>query len=165
MLKLQNYKYGISNVDLKTIANKLGIKLNGIYMKDQLTISNTYTGAYIVNLQNSDHSGSHWVSFIKVDDDITFYFDSFGQTVPDTLRKLFNNENLDDKVYYNLIQIQDYHSTLCGLYCILYLYVMKNSKVNVFKRLKEYLNLFNTEKKCLKDNDVILIDYLNCLLD
>jgi hypothetical protein len=47
------------------------IKLNGIYMKDELP-SYLKEGNYIINLQNHDESGSHWTCFIK--DKIIYIF-------------------------------------------------------------------------------------------
>ena len=65
----------LTNSDFYSICIKLKLKLNGIYMKDELP-SDLKEGNYIINLENSNQSGSHWTCFIKSKNDI-FYYDSF----------------------------------------------------------------------------------------
>jgi len=63
-IKKPNKLTTLTNSDLYSIAIKLKIKLNGIYMKDVLP-SDLKEGNYIINLQNHDETGSHWTCFIK----------------------------------------------------------------------------------------------------
>ena len=65
--KFNNRSYKLTtltNSDLYSICIKLKIKLNGIYMKDELE-DNLKEGNYIINLENSNQSRSHWTCFIK----------------------------------------------------------------------------------------------------
>ena len=54
----------LSNSDIYAICLKLKLKLNGIYMKDELKAPLS-EGNYIINMQNHNESGSHWTCFIK----------------------------------------------------------------------------------------------------
>lgn len=145
----ENYKNVLSNFDLIDICKRLQIPLKGVIMKDQLTNGNFQNGNYIMNLNNSDQSGSHWVAFIKYSNSI-FYCDSYGIYPPEKEWKIFLNncENL----YVNTKQFQPINSDRCGYYSILFLHYMKSykgSKLNVFKnylKLYDYKNLKNNDK-------------------
>ena len=75
MIKL-DFNKDLTNFQIQNICNQVGIKLNGIYMKDELS-SNISNGNYIINLQNHNQAGSHWVCFLKSKNNI-YWFDSFG---------------------------------------------------------------------------------------
>jgi hypothetical protein len=88
--KFKNKSYKLStltNSDLYSICIRLKIKLNGIYMKDELP-SDLKEGNYIINLQNHDENGSHWTCFIKNANNI-FYYDSFGVVMPQNAYDIF----------------------------------------------------------------------------
>ena len=129
-------KYGTNkttNFDLMDIARDLNLKVK-VLMKDELL---EYKGnkPIILNYQNSNQSGSHWVC-LKKDSLNSFYFDSYG-IIP--LKEVF--EYLNDFTY-STFQIQPDNTEMCGQLCLL---VLKN-----VKNIKEYedtvLNLINRFK-------------------
>ena len=81
----------LTNSDLYSICIKL--KLNGIYMKDELP-SDLKEGNYMINLQNHDELGSHWTCFINSKSDI-FCYDSFGVVFPQNQYDIFIKNSND----------------------------------------------------------------------
>ena len=143
-----------SNVELEDLSKKLGIKLNGVFMKDELP-QPIPDGNYILNLESSHQGGSHWTCFIKKGQTI-YYVDSFGvyppQPVVDIAEKYRNN------IQYNSSAYQDIKSQACGYFCIgLFLYV-KNHKGALKKKIDEYLKLFNYKRP--KQNDKYIKNFI-----
>ena len=67
----------------------------GTYSKDNVPISKNNEST-IINLQNSDRNGSHWVSYKRIGDkrigDKIFYFDSYGVAyIPDIINKCWSH--------------------------------------------------------------------------
>ena len=70
----------------------------------------------IINLQDSDKNGSHWVSYKKIGNNI-FYFDSYAVSfIPDIIKNKFPNH----KFICNIYGIQSIDSNQCGRFCILF---------------------------------------------
>ena len=71
----------------------------------------------IINLQDSDKSGSHWVSYKKIGNEI-FYFDSYGVAfIPEIIKNQYPNH----KFICNIYRVQSTDSIQCARYCV-YLY-------------------------------------------
>lgn len=89
-------------------------------MRDALPqkIRNKESG--IINLQKHNEPGSHWVSYFKKGDNIT-YFDSFGNLKPPVEVSKYFNSNGCVKVYYNYDKYQNYNSFNCGHLCLMFL--------------------------------------------
>ena len=103
-------------------------------MKDQIPLIEN-NKSLIFNLENSDQSGSHWVSLSRKNNNI-FIFDSFGiGHVPNNLYKIYKNYNIITNIY----RIQDINSNLCGLFCVLFCLYKVDSK----NKFISFLNLFN----------------------
>ena len=65
----------------------------GTYSKDNVPLLKNNQST-IINLENSDESGSHWVSYKKIGNKI-FYFDSYGVAyIPDIIKNNTQNINL-----------------------------------------------------------------------
>ena len=107
----------------------------GCYSKDQISLIEN-NKSLIFNLQNSDQSGSHWVSLSRKNNNI-FVFDSFGiGDIPNNLYEIYKNYNIITNIY----RIQDINSNLCGLFCVLFCLYKVNSK----NKFISFLNLFNS---------------------
>ena len=116
-------KYGTNkttNFDLMDIARDLNLKIK-VLMKDELL---EYKGKkpIILNYQNSNQSGSHWVCLKKNSMDLNssekgFNFDSYGIIPP---KEVF--ESLND-FKYSTFQIQPDNTEMCGQLC---LFVLNN---------------------------------------
>ena len=60
-------------------------KFKGVFASDEIHLSRTGEGYYIVNLDTSRQQGSHWVA-LAVRGPVCYYFDSFARTNRSTLR-------------------------------------------------------------------------------
>ena len=71
----------------------------------------------IINLQDSNQLGSHWIALKRVNNTI-FVFDSFGiGYIPVGIFKIYKNY----KIITNIYRIQDISSNLCGMFlCFVY---------------------------------------------
>ena len=94
----------------------------GCYSKDKIFLIEN-NKSMIINLQNSNEPGSHWIALKRVKNSI-FIFDSFGiGYLPVDIFKAFKNF----KIITNIYRIQDISSNLCGMFCVLFiLYDIKN---------------------------------------
>lgn len=85
-----------------------------IIMRDQIHDLKPNT-KYILNLDTSLGSGTHWTSFYIVKNQLT-YFDSFGMPPPQELVDYASKHKLSIK--WNKIQYQDDQSTACGYFAM-----------------------------------------------
>ena len=77
----------------------------GCFSKDQISLVNN-NKSIIMNLQNSNQPGSHWIALKRVKNSI-FIFDSFGVVyLPIGIFKVFKNY----KTMTNIYRIQDISS-------------------------------------------------------
>ena len=65
-------------------------------------------GAYVINLDEYENTGTHWIAlFVKPK--YTVYFDSFGiEHIPKEINKFINND-----IKSNIFRIQAYDSIMC----------------------------------------------------
>ena len=71
----------------------------------------------IINLQNSNQPGSHWIA-LKRDNNVIYLFDSFGiGYLSIGIFKVFKNF----KIIKNIYRIQDILSNFCGMFCVLFI--------------------------------------------
>ena len=81
----------------------------------------------IINLQDSDKKGSHWVSYCKRNDKI-FYFDLYGIAF---VNNFIKNQYPNHKFISNIYRIQSIDSNQCGRFCILFVkFNVKNENDN-----------------------------------
>ena len=139
------FKYGIStttNFDLKDIANMLSMKIK-VLMKDEIKDCKTSFQNAIINFQNSNQSGTHWVALSNTDK--LCYFDSYG--IP-PLNEVEDFAELNKKdLMYNTIQIQPNNSKMCGQLCLYFLYLtnieeyeFEDAILKMYEELEELLN-------------------------
>ena len=109
----------------------------GTYSKDNVPISKNNEST-IINLQNSDKNGSHWVSYKKINNKI-FYFDSYAITY------IIKNQYPNHKSICSIYRMQSIDSNQCGRFCILFI------KSNI-KNENNYNNYNNFLLKFEKNN-------------
>lgn len=74
--------------------------------------------AAIINLDNANGPGTHWVAYKKHNNDI-IYFDSFGNLQPpQDLRTYFGAGSI---IKYNHDRYQNYDTVVCGHLCLSFL--------------------------------------------
>ena len=124
-------------------------RFNGVYSRNNLP-NKIKKGAYIINLDEYENTGTHWVSlFVKTIEAI--YFDSFGiEHIPKEINKFIGNSAVA-RIKSNIFRIQAYDSIMCGYFCIEFInYRLKG------KTLLDYTNLFSPND-FKKNNRVIKI--------
>ena len=115
-----------TNVDLIKMAEHLKINLHDVLNKDYLEHIKPLPGSYIVNLNNSDKPGSHWICFY-LNNGVAYYFDSFGVSPPLEVLKFI--KRYTRRIYINDKTIQKLNSGGCGLYCLMFLYHMTHYRL------------------------------------
>ena len=139
--------YPLSNIFINNLLKNFK-HFEGSYSKNQIPLIEN-NKSLIFNLQNSNESGSHWVSLSRKNNNI-FIFDSFGiGDIPNNLYKIYKNYNIITNIY----RIQDIDSNLCGMFCVLFCLYKVDSK----NKFISFLNLFNPNN-FLKNE---LISYIN----
>ena len=119
-------------------------RFNGVYSRNNLP-NKIKKGAYVVNLDEYENTGTHWVSlFVKANKVI--YFDSFGiEHIPEEINKFIGNK----KIKASTFRIQAYDSIMCGYFCIEFInYMLKG------KTLLDYTNSFSPND--FKKNDQVI---------
>jgi hypothetical protein len=114
----------ISNTRLDSLARKYEVEdYRGTLCKDELP-NPVEPGRYIVNMQDAYNSrgkpnpGTHWC-MLDVEPTRSIWIDAFGVVPP-----LEVVERAAHPIYYNVKQIEDINSNLCGWYA-LYMLVQK----------------------------------------
>jgi hypothetical protein len=147
----------LSNLDIEDLCYEFDIPLQCCCCKDELKEYTPLNGCYVVNLQNSDKPGSHWVAlYIHLNNAI--YFDPFGEIYPYEIYTFTKNKNL----LFNHDTIQNLEQQCCGYYCIDFLNFM-HTKTN--KNMRKALNLFLSQfSDDTHENDNILQKHIKLLM-
>jgi hypothetical protein len=150
----------LTNFELITLCKIFKIKLNGVFLKDQL--SNPQWGNYIINLASSNDGtgGTHWVG-LQLGPGGSFYFDSYGAPPPKEVDAFIKQAG--STCSYNNWIIQDLDSHFCGFFCIgFFHYLAKHNKLPINEKSNNFINLFEDDTK---SNDMILKRYFLALRD
>lgn len=152
---------GMSNFDLLKLSKQIGLKLNGVMMRDQ--IDTLKPGCYIFNIQASyQGNGTHWVGFYISPKNELLYCDSYGVPPFQDLVNKFSNKT----IYYNNVQFQNFSSDECGLFSILFLYCVEGtSGKKLIRNFDNFLEYFIVNKKKLYKNDKIILEIFKELID
>ena len=126
-------------------------RFNGVYSRNNLP-NKIKKGAYVINLDEYENTGTHWVSlFVKPKYttessslERTVYFDSFGvEHISKEINKFIAHSDTtkpssSECIKRNIFRLQAYDSIMCGYFCIEYInYMLKG------KTLLDYTNLFS----------------------
>ena len=88
----------------------------GVFPMDQLPIKRE-PGSYVVNLDDHDEPGSHWVAVYDDGNEVE-YMDSYGIPPLDQFCLNFIGPNYA----YNTIPLQQRFSNACGFYCVYFIF-------------------------------------------
>ena len=108
------------DVDLVLWAKRLKIPyFRGVFMRDNLPKKPWKNESLIVNLDNSNGEGTHWVCFKKTGNFVQ-YFDSYGNLKPpiEVQEYLKNNYISFNKTAYQNVSS---NSQICGHLCLYFL--------------------------------------------
>ena len=142
----------LTNFEIQKYQNES--RFNGVYSRDNLT--KIKDGAYIINIDEYSHIGTHWVALYVHNDDVT-YFDSFGvEHIPKEIETFIDHPSPSalqiKNITTNIFRMQAYDSIMCGYFCIAFIDFMLAGKT-----LTEFTNLFSPNK--FKRNDDIILKY------
>ena len=107
----------LTNFQLLDYAQKLDLKLRGIFMRDSLPSEPFENEQGIVNFNKLSEKGSHWCCYLKRGNS-KWYFDSMGGVVLQEVR-----DYLTGQIYRNTDIVQPIGTPICGHLC---LYVLKS---------------------------------------
>ena len=107
----------LTNFQLLDYAEKLGLNLRGVFMRDSLPAKPLENEQGIVNFNKLCDKGTHWVCYWKRGNS-KWYFDSFGGVVLQEVR-----DYLKGQIYRNTDIVQPLDTPICGHLC---LYVLKS---------------------------------------
>ncbi|XP_071575288.1 uncharacterized protein [Temnothorax nylanderi] len=110
-----------TNVQLQKLAKRMRIPyFRGIFMRTALPTEGVRRNeSGIVNLDNAEGPGTHWVAYAKRGDR-AIYFDSFGNLRPPRELVLYLKNNMT-KIEYNHMPFQRYDQSNCGQLCLRFL--------------------------------------------
>ena len=115
----------LTNQDLLRYARCLKIPFfRGVFMKDALPSKIWTNETGIVNLDNSDGPGTHWVCYKKLLDNV-YYFDSLGNLQPP--KELQHYFETSKNVFYNFNRRQMPNTNICGHLCLEFLATSVNA--------------------------------------
>ena len=138
----------LTNIELEALAMEFNVPNFQCIMNDELPKKQIRDGNYVINLDDADTQGSHWVAFI-VKNGQRVYGDSFG-VVPSLQVSAF----LKKEFLYNTRIIQDLKSTDCGLFALGLIIFCHQHQGDLYVAAEKYYNLFNPTN--LKRNDKII---------
>jgi hypothetical protein len=125
-----------TNHQLQDYCDKLGIKLVGIFYKNELP-SRYRLGFHIINIDDSNNEGgTHWTALYTTKN-YAYYFDSYGMPCPEEILVYTSNTK---HLYYNNKILQHLNSNACGYYVIMWMYFLNNMKNK--KQAMQYFNDF-----------------------
>lgn len=89
----------------------------GVFMRDKLPKKVSKKESGIINLDSYRGSGTHWVAYMKINDNV-YYYDSFGVYPPQELIDYFGEKCT---IYANYEQDQQFREVICGHLCLVFL--------------------------------------------
>ena len=113
---------GLTNIDLYKYVRELGIdNFRGVFMRNSLPQKPYTKECGIVNFNTSAESGSHWVCYVKNNEE-RIYFDSFGQVTLNEIQKYLKSkwEYRKEKcvIQRNTDIVQHTNTHVCGHLCL-----------------------------------------------
>ena len=106
----------LSNFDLEGWTDKLGIKhFRSIYSRYALPVSTYKKECGIINLDDIEGEGTHWVCYRNLEKNLVEYFDPFGLIMPYEIRDCLLTSV--KRIIYSQDEIQNRETVLCGYWC------------------------------------------------
>ena len=104
--------YPLNNIEITNYC-KYEPRFNDIFSRNNLSIIKD--GAYVINLDDKNSKGTHWVSLF-IDRNTAVYFDSFGVKY---ISQEVLNKIKDKSITHNIFRIQDNESIMRGFFVLL----------------------------------------------
>lgn len=145
----------MNSLELMQLLVPLSNHTVGVYPNDLIPQIWQKPIAFICNTDDSKKPGSHWISIYVNKKSEAFFFDSYGlepyvTNIANLLRKNCKTVKFNDR------QIQSESSSVCGQFCLMFLYYMTHGI-----DANSFLNLFS--EKNLLTNDKIAEEFVENL--
>ena len=109
----------MNNFEIEQLIKDLQIKnFIGVFMRDEIPISNSPHFYLIYNTETSNENGKHWQVFCKINKKY-YHFCPFGA---DPCREIIEKYS---PIISSTFRIQNFDEKSCGLYCILLIYLIE----------------------------------------
>lgn len=136
------------NVDLtdylRKYEGKNGFHFTGVIMKDEVKKIQIHQKMFmIVNYDNSNQQGSHWVAIVKNGGDV-YHFGSYGIPPLQQIKGKFSKY----QIFYNDRPVQQNETSICGYLCLNFIEYMiqeKNTFYQFISKCLEYSNRYARE--------------------
>jgi len=145
----------LTNLDLYELVEEMKLPhFVGVFMKNELP-QKKHAGNYIVNLQSStDGNGTHYCGLKIYDNGEALWFDPFGFEAPKEVDAYVGGKiPFSDKV------IQNINSSICGYYCLYFLYYM-TKKDNHKSKYDVYQSFIDSFSDNPEDNRRLLEKFM-----
>ncbi len=129
--------------------SKLFFKM--VLPRDKLPNTIKYPSAYVVNTDNHDKGGEHWLAFFYDSSGFCTFFDSFGQS-PEVYNFEKYIRQTSKGFSYNKTQLQSILSTTCGYYAIYFVLLMSRGL-----GLEDVLLFFDRKDFVLNDYKILYL--------
>ena len=140
----------MNSLEILQILSHLPCHTVGVYPSDMIPQTWQKPTAFVFNTDNSKRPGAHWVAVYVDEKSNGYFFDSYGVSayVPEHVNRMRKNCKT---IKYNDLQLQSESSTVCGQFCIMFLYFMACGI-----GAKNFFDLFGAD---LKKNDKIAREF------
>jgi hypothetical protein len=126
----------------------------GVFSADEKVHKLRDNESIIFNLSYRNEIGTHFIAICKKKNKI-IVFDPLNHffIIPQSIKHFIRKHNV--KMETNLHAIQSYSSDYCGYFCIAFVLLCNSLS------MREFLNLFHSNKNLLILNDVIVLKIIN----
>ena len=112
-------------------------------MRDELPKKIKPIECGVMNFNNHEQLGSHWVCYMRTNQDNRIYFDSFGQITPLEIQKYLKTKqefkNTTPVIKRNTDIIQKINTNVCGHLCLLVLTSLMREHLS-YQEILNHLN-------------------------
>ena len=160
----------LTDIQIKDLANRMQIPLEGCYFKDELPRQLKFNKVYIINLQDSvtddgdENTGTHWtMAYIRETPNETkqpIFFDPYGAPPSENVKKIIE-QSCNKKPPYTTKDIQSLMNNACGFYCLGLAHFITASKYrtnDLYRDVDDFMDLFDDLNTSIdwKKNEYIL---------
>ena len=153
---------GTSSKQLTLLAQFLKLPIEGVFPDDQLPKKIKPDEMGIVNLQHHNQPGTHWVAYFNSSDDLeVFSYDPLGFPPDEYLEPYLKTAVKSDKkktpkkLEFWEYQTQPDTSSLCGFYCLFFLYYIYHGDM-----FADVISRFENETLKLQQNEDIVKEFI-----
>ena len=110
----------------------------GVFARDEIPKIHKYPSCFVINSDTSKSKGTHWLAVYCIDANCFEFFDSYALSPTYYNIEIYHSKN-------NTKPIQSLHSSVCGQFCIYFLYHRSlghsfNTIISSFSKFDLYWN-------------------------